>query len=205
MKAKLKSANGFVRFLLNHGEKIGIVAVVAVAGLLFWKSLGREKLGEDKQPPALQSKARDADDHVRNMTWEKIDPENQTNSKEFFARSGETAITPVPLGVFPPMAAIDPPVTDPVKLRTDPVLLTVVEPEVSPGSGMWLSADPAVIERKMREALKQREKEQAELAKEQERLAQEGEQGGRRGDAAKAPATRAEAATGTTPWEAWAA
>ena len=36
MKAKLKGANGFVRFLLNHGEKIGIAAILGLAGMLIW-------------------------------------------------------------------------------------------------------------------------------------------------------------------------
>ena len=60
MKAKLKSANGFTRFMLAHGEKLGMTAVLAVAGLLIWKSLGRERLAADKQPhePAAEGRRR---------------------------------------------------------------------------------------------------------------------------------------------------
>ena len=40
MKSKLKSGNPLVRFLLAHGEKLGITAILVCAGMLFWASLG---------------------------------------------------------------------------------------------------------------------------------------------------------------------
>src|SRR5262245_33166648 len=69
MKAKLKSANKFTRFMLAHGEKLGMAAVVAIAGLLIYSSLGRERLAADQQPANLQEKATQANQHVAQMDW----------------------------------------------------------------------------------------------------------------------------------------
>ena len=57
MKAKLKSANGFTRFMLAHGEKLGMAAVVVVAALLIWivggwRSRTRQAQNEPKTPRA---------------------------------------------------------------------------------------------------------------------------------------------------------
>ena len=54
MKAKLKGANGFVRFLLQHGEKVGIAAILAVAGMLIWSSLGRPVVEETQAAAGAQ-------------------------------------------------------------------------------------------------------------------------------------------------------
>ena len=53
MKNSLKSGNWGVRFLLLHGEKIGVAAIGVCALMLVWSALGRDNLGEDKQPERL--------------------------------------------------------------------------------------------------------------------------------------------------------
>nr|MBA3481472.1 hypothetical protein [Pirellulales bacterium] len=117
MKAKLKNANAVVRFLLNHGEKLGIAAVLAVAGLLIYKSLGRETLAESNQPPALESRTTEAKSNVEQMNWDTFDPTERIESSKFLARASDVMITPVPEGMGEPMAAIDQPVIPPMKLR----------------------------------------------------------------------------------------
>ena len=122
MKAKLKSASGFTRFMLAHGEKIGMAAVLTVALLLIWKSLGRESLGPDKQPPNLASKAGEATTHVSQMSWESFPAEERTEAGEDFHPG--TVEAPVDRDVqWPPLRPWnDPPIPHAGK-RKDPELL----------------------------------------------------------------------------------
>jgi hypothetical protein len=180
MKAKLKNANGFVRFLLNHGEKVGIAAILAVAGLLISSSLGREKLGEDKQHEPLRQLADSSRQKVQAMSWESIPEEERTSVDKFLTGPGERVITPVSPEAFPPIDPINPPKVEPLKKRTDPVLLAVSDVEVNAGSGLWMSADPTVIREKMIARAKQAAQEQREAREEAEREAAEAEEGGGR-------------------------
>ena len=84
MKAKLKGANGFVRFLLQHGEKVGIAAILAVAGMLIWSSLGRPVIEESKQPPALTTAANSAKSKVDTMSWEAFPDDRRTDFREIY-------------------------------------------------------------------------------------------------------------------------
>jgi hypothetical protein len=181
MKAKLKSANGFVRFLLLHGEKIGIAAILMVAGLLIFKSLGREKLGPEKQPERLKTLATQANQKVLEATWDNIPADQKVDSSLHQKRSGEIVMNPVKSEAFPTIMEMNPPVIPPVKPRMDPQLLTAQKLEVKGGSGLWMSADPAVIKQKMIEALKKAEEERIEQQKEQEKMAAEAERQGGRG------------------------
>lgn len=180
MKAKLKSANGLVRFLLNHGEKLGMLAVLAVAGLLIAKSLGREKLGDDKQPAQLEASAGQAREKVQNMKWDDLPEEEATSYERYQARSGELKITLIDSKDFPKIE-INPPVIEPMKLRADPVLIAVEDLEVNPGSGLWMSSDPATIRKNLIEAAKKAAAEAAEAKAEADRMAEETESGGRGG------------------------
>ena len=181
MKAKLKNANGIVRFLLNHGEKLGIVAVLAVAGLLIYKSLGREMLAESNQPPALTARTTEAKSKVEQMNWDTFDPSERTDSSTFLARASDGLITPVPPEMGKPMPKFDPSIIDEMKLRDDPILVAVENVEVNAGSGLWMSADPAVIREKMIAAVKEAERKAQEAKVEAERLAAEADEGGRGG------------------------
>jgi hypothetical protein len=182
MQTKLKNANGFVRFLLNHGEKLGIAAVLAVAGLLVYSSLGRERLDDTKQAEPLTRLTSEAQNKVQNMTWNDLPEDERTDVTKFIARSGELSITPVKAEDFPRIPPFNPSVIEEMKLRADPVLLTVTDVEANGGSGLWMSADPAVIKEKMREAAKeaaQKAQKERELAEREAAEAEDGE--GRRG------------------------
>jgi hypothetical protein len=179
MKAKLKGANGFVRFLLNHGEKIGIAAILLVAGLLIFKSLGREKLGPDKQPENLKTLAKNASEKVQQATWEAIDPNERTDATLFRQRPGDKIITPVNAGSFPQAGAWNPPAIPPVKPRTDPQLLTAMSLEVNSGSGLWLDSDPKVIQEKIKEAQMKAEDERLKREAEEKKAREEEERNGR--------------------------
>lgn len=182
MKAKLKGANGFVRFLLNHGEKIGIAAILAVAGMLIWSSLGRPVIEESKQPPALQTAANVAKSKVETMSWDAFPEAERTDFAKFNAGSGERISTPVNPPHYPPISRWNEPVIPPVKLRQDPVLLTVEELEVRPSAGLWMSSNPEAIKKNMMAAIQEAARLEREAADEAERMAEEaGGEGGRGG------------------------
>jgi len=180
MKAKLKGANGFVRFLLQHGEKVGIVAILAVAGMLIWSSLGRPVVDTTRQPPALTQEANAAKTSVENMSWESFPPEDKTDFGSFNARSDERVSKPVEPGNYPILPEkINPDVIPPVMLRQDPVLVAVTDLEVRPGAGLWMSSDPDAIRENMQAAMEEAERLAQEAADEAERMADEAEGEGR--------------------------
>ncbi len=181
MKVKLKSANAVTRFLLAHGEKLGMAAVLAVAFLLIWKSLGRARLEPDKQPPRLIASADNATKHYEEMSWEKIkekDPAEVVDVGAFAATAGDGVMQPVEPKAFPLIGSINPRVTDPIGLRTDPDLLAPEKLEVHSGSGLWAWSDPETIKKKALEALEKAQKQANEDAEEARRM--EDEQNGRR-------------------------
>lgn len=181
MKAKLKGANGFVRFLLNHGEKIGIAAILAVAGMLIWSSLGRPVIEESKQPPALQTAANSAKSKVENMSWDAFPEDQRTDFAKFNAGSDERVSKPVDPKDYPNISSINPRVIEPVKLRQDPVLLTAEDLEVRPSAGLWMSSNPEAIKKNMLAAMQEAARLQKEAAEEAERMAEEAEGEGGRG------------------------
>jgi len=179
MKAKLKNANAITRFLLAHGEKLGMAAVLAVAFLLIWKSLGRERLDANNQPSQLATSADAATNHYMGMSWNNFPKEERVDAQEFAARASDGVMTPVRAADFPLIAPINPRVTEPIGLRVDPTLLAPEKLEVNSGSGLWAVSDPEVIKRMAIELLKKQQrqaKDAEEAAREAER---EMEQGGR--------------------------
>ena len=182
MKAKLKGANGFVRFLLQHGEKVGIVAILALAGMLIWSSLGRPVIEETKQPPALQTAANSAKSKVETMSWEAFPEKERTDFNQFNARSGERISAPVSPPHYPPLKPLNEPVIPPIKLREDPILVVAEDLEVRPGAGLWMSSNPEAIKKNLLAAIQRAAEEKREAADEAERMAaEEGEGRGGRG------------------------
>lgn len=183
MKAKLKGANGFVRFLLQHGEKLGMAAILVVAGLLIYSSLGRPSIESNKQPVELQTKANQAKSHVEQMSWDGFPVEERTDASLFIQNSGDGARRPVNPQQYPPGSRWNPPVIDEVMQRLDPVLVTVADLEVTAGAGLWMQGDPEVIRRKMIELAQAAARAQREADEESRRMAEEAEdeRGGRRG------------------------
>jgi hypothetical protein len=181
MKAKLKGANGFVRFLLQHGEKIGIAAILLVAGLLVYSSLGRPVVDDTRQPPALLSEANAAKANVDGKTWDAMPPEEQTSFAKFDARSDDGVMSPVNPFEYPIFERpINPPTIDPIKLREDPVLVAAADLEVQPGAGLWMSGDPEAIRENMRRAAAEAARQRREAEEEARRMEEEAE-GPRRG------------------------
>jgi hypothetical protein len=173
MKAKLKSANKITGFLLAHGEKLGIVAVLVVAGLLIKASLGRERLPEEKFPPQLQSQAADAQRHYEEMTWDKFPPEERVDVVALKSVPDGGVAKPVDEEKWPILPeSFNPPIVPPVGLRTDPDLLAPVNLEVNAASGLWAYGDPEVIRQR---ALEAAERAQKEAKEEEERRREEEE------------------------------
>jgi|GEM_PF-5590599 len=73
MKTNLKSGNALVRFLLGHGEKLGILAVGACAMWIAWSALGREQL--EKQPSELENLVNQTRSQVTSLTWQSLPEE----------------------------------------------------------------------------------------------------------------------------------
>ena len=181
MKAKLKSANKFTGLLLAHGEKLGMVAVLVVAGLLIKASLGRERLPDEKFPPQLQSKAADAKRHYEEMSWDNFPPEERVDVVALKSVPDGGVAKPVDEEKFPIFRdAFNPPITSPVGLRMDPELLAPVNLEVNAASGLWAYGDPEIIRQRALEAAKQAQRD-AKEEEDRRRAEEEGMERGRRG------------------------
>lgn len=175
--ASLKGGNVAVRILLAHGEKIGMFLIAICAGMLFWSALNTEQLGEDRQPDKLVELASRADNHVKEFKWEELEAEDQVRAEPISSE----AMTPVSPAHFPPLPPINRPVLDPVRLRTDPGLLTVEDLEVHGDSGLWASANPKEIERMQIAAAKKAQAERLAEERERDRNRDDAEEGPRRG------------------------
>lgn len=176
--AKLKSGNAIVRLLLSHGEKLGMIAILACAGMLFWSALGVDRLTDDQEPEDLVSLTNRADAQIKNSTWETVDP----NNKVVAIPVSIGGMADISTKHFPPLdLPMDRPVLDPVSLRKDPAILTVEDLEVYGDSGLWASAEASVIRanrlRAMQEAAKKAKEEAATL--ERNTRGREGEGGER--------------------------
>lgn len=178
MKAKLKSANGLVRFLLAHGEKLGIVLLLGLAGMLFYSSLGRDTLKDTQRPTALEQLARSADNHIAQMSWEQFPPTEKVVPPP--ASDNDAIGKPIDPEQFPQIDPFNLPITPPVSLRQDPVLLALKDLEASGGSGLWAEGDPDELRRMRLEALAQARRDAAEAEAERERMDREADRGGRR-------------------------
>ncbi len=180
MQAKLKSANGFTRFLLAHGEKLGMAAVITVALLLIWKSMGRERLEASRQPENLNSEADRATQNVRNMNWDEFDPGSRVLAINF--KVAENADGPVidPDDQWYEIQPFDKPVIDPLGKRQDPELLALEKLEVASGTGLIATASPETIRRAKLEAVRRAEAERLRAEEERQRMEEEMQDGGRR-------------------------
>ena len=76
--------------------------------------------------------------------------------------------------------SFNPPVSDPVTLRTDPVLLALADLEVNSDSGLWASSTPEMIKEKMLDMRKEMEERQRKEKELRDKAAREGP-GGRGG------------------------
>ena len=173
--AKLKSGNAVVRLLLAHGEKLGILIFLGCAGMLFWSALGIDHL--DKEPSDLESVTRNAQNRIREATWDSVDPNNKVVC---LTSAGAGVMTKIPAEHFPPLEyPLNPPVLKAIQLRLDPQILPVEDLEVYGDSGLWANADEAVIRANKLAALQKAQQEQLESQAEQDRLNREEGEGGR--------------------------
>lgn len=143
--SNLKSGNVVVRFLLGHGEKIGMAIVVICAGMLVWTAISREQLEEDRGPDSLRQTVSRAKAHMDETKWEAIPVEDRLTADSSISNQ---AMKPILVSHFPPFKhPLNRQVISPVGLRTDPTLLPAVDLEVYGDSGLWVSADPATVEK----------------------------------------------------------
>ncbi len=182
MKANLKGGNAIVRFLLAHGEKLGMIAIAGCAGWLLWSAMNVSRLESGKDPATLTSQAQQAKQHIESFTYQKIAE----------IEPGEI-IKPDPLNVdamkppsekdFPIMDVINRPVIEPMGPRTDPILLAPKDLEVNSDSGLWASGNPEEIKARQLKALAEAERAKREQEAQQERMRDqtEGDRGRGRG------------------------
>jgi len=168
MKSNLKGGNAIVRLLLAHGEKIGMVAILACAGLLLWSAMGVPRLDQGKDPATLVREAGAAEQHVNSFTWETIAEQDETAVRKSVDIDLD-AMKAVEPEHFPNIAAHNPYVIQPMGPRTDPTLLSADELEVHADSGLWASANPDTIKQRQLAALAEKQKAQQEEAQRQER------------------------------------
>ncbi len=176
--AKLKSGNAIVRLLLSHGEKLGMLAILVCAGMLFWSALGVEKLGDDQEPQDLVGLTTRANEQITKSTWDTVDP----NNKVVAAPVSIGAMADIPADHFPTLDyPLSRPVLDPISLRKDPAILSVEDLEVYGDSGLWASAEESVIRsnqlRAMKEAQEKAKKAEAALERETRGRGPEGGEG----------------------------
>lgn len=174
MKSNLKSGNTALRFLLAHGEKIGIALIAICAVMIIWSSMGVPRL--EHQPTELNEVARTAESHVEAFTW------NEGNQDEGeILRLDEIPNDPmreIPLVYFPPSEIFwDPPVREPASKRTDPLLLAATELEAFGDAGLWATADPEVIKQRMLEAMKEEDQRERERQQQRQAVGEEGARG----------------------------
>ncbi|TWU28268.1 hypothetical protein [Bythopirellula polymerisocia] len=178
MKANLKGGNAIVRLLLAHGEKLGMIAIVAVAGWLLWSAMNVSRLESGKDPATLTSNAQQAKQHIESFTYQKIAEIAPDEVLKAFPPNLDAMKAPTKQD-FPNIPVINPPVIPPVEPRTDPVLLAPEDLEVNPDSGLWASADPDTIKQRQLAAAAKQQREKQEAAAEQERMQNEGGDEGR--------------------------
>jgi len=162
MKANLKGGNVVVRFLLAHGEKLGMAGIVVCVGMLAWSAIGRERLGEDQQPEDLKELVTGAETRIKGFRWDDADEQN----KIVFTPISKVGMAVVPRTGFPPFTkTFERRALDPVGLRIDPILLAAEDLEVNGDSGLWVTADPEKIKEMKRDAKIREEKEQSRESK----------------------------------------
>ena len=153
MNANLKSANGFVRILYRHGEKIGMAAILACVGILLWTALGVDRIGEDQKPTDLEALTLRVNTILGDSVWE--DFEDRLEAGKIHIQSMED----IPDVHFPlPKYPINPSVLTPIGLRTDPVLFGVEDLEVFCDTGLLASADPDHIRQRALDAIREEKK-----------------------------------------------
>ncbi len=151
MKTNLKSGNAVVRFLLGHGEKLGMLGIAVCTGLIIWSALGRERLG--KEPDQLVKLASEASTKVRSFTWDGLSDEYKKKALPVASDEGVLALKKD----FPKFGgSFNPPVSEPVGQRMDPMLLAVEALEVHGDAGLWAVSTPGLILKKAIQAEKER-------------------------------------------------
>ena len=157
MKTNLKSGNAIVRLLLAHGEKLGIALVLLCAGLVAWSGVGCERI--DRTPSELQTLAQEAETRLASFTWDQLGEEE----KKAAVPVPEAAMANIAPNAFPVYKRrFNPPISDPISLRTDPLLLAPIDLEVNADSGLWASSTPELIKQKTLDAMKEQQQEERE-------------------------------------------
>lgn len=187
MKANLKGGNAIVRFLLAHGEKIGMVAILVCAGMLLYSAIGVPRLPDTQAPEVLVQNVNSADQHIKSFTRQNI-LQNDPTAVVVPEPPSLDNMKPIVRESFPLLSPIDKPVIPPMGPRPDPVLLAPEDLEVHSDSGLWASGDPETINQRRLDAIAEAQKEEKAEERESEREGNtEGEgrfgdrRGGRRG------------------------
>ena len=183
MKANMKGLGGIKHLFLAHGEKVGIVIVGAIALMMIFKSMSREKLPDDKGADDLQQKITMARQSMSDMTWERAKTEKATDVRivqPLEQKGGQVSKD----AYRSPTSNIpwDPSPVPPVVLRTDPQLLEPQNLEAAGGAGLLAFVDPAVRRAKMLEEQQKLAKQNAEQKKQADEMAKQEERGGNRGN-----------------------
>ena len=182
MKANLRGLGGIKHFILAHGEKLGIVIIGAVAAMMIYNSLLREKLPAEKQADKLKQQVTLATQTMGSFTWDKMKEQFPEEVRVVVPldHKGSGAVDPELYRSPTPGIAWDSPIVPPVVLRTDPVFMEAQELETRGGSGLLAFVDPIVRRQKMLEEQRKAAQLNAQQKKEQEKAQEDEGRGGNR-------------------------
>jgi len=183
MATNLKGKGRFVSLLLLHGEKIAI-AVVGLAVVWFiYGSLKVDKLGDDFQADKLQSEVTRTSTEIKSFNWEKAvtDHPDKVKKVQPITAKGDLSINvkdyvPAdPKGQ--PNFSIQSSIVAPLILREDPVLLNVVDPRATGGSGLLAFVDDEIRKKqelRLKEEAAEAEKKAADKLKKEQKATEGG-------------------------------
>lgn len=168
MKANLKGLSGIKGLVLLHGEKLAILGIAICTLLFIYYAAKLDRLDAQYQADKLRDQITRTNAAVSDFSWDKAVSEFPEEIR-VVKKLDKEAEPKIDSGQYP-FRPIDPRVLPPRVNRTDPVLLSAVEPRGTGGSGLL----PFLDERVMKERNLARLAEEAQKAKEeQEKLDRE--------------------------------
>jgi hypothetical protein len=150
MATNLKGKGRFASILLLHGEKIAIGIVGVVALWFIYRSFKVDKLPDNFQADKLANEITQTSTEIQSYTWDKALADDPTKVKkaQSIKVSGKFNLDPKDYenrdASGKPVFGVDAPIVAPIILRTDPLILNVVDVRATGGSGLFAFVDEEI-------------------------------------------------------------
>lgn len=161
MKANLRGLSGIKGLLLKHVEKLGMLVVAACALWFVYGSMSIESLPAANQADRLKDLVKRTNNTIDEFKWDDADPADVVKVRPVNIQTAKKLKPPF---YATSQSGLNRPVVRPSVLRTDPLLFTVQDLEVSSGSGLLASIDDNIREQR---------RSQMDLAQEKKRMKRE--------------------------------